>query len=227
MRRTLETVMRCGWMRGGACMVSLAFAAAGCSSATPTEMTNVWKDPGYTAGPMKNFFIFGGRLNATNRRTLEDGFVAALTARGVRATPSYTLFPGDYPSKEEARSAVQGGGYDGLLVASMRGANEQEYVPGVYTGGFWDGYYGPGWGGAWDPGYVVTEEVVKFQTSLWDARGQGKLVWSAITETENPTSGKDFVSSLTGSVVPALAKAGFLPPQGGKNVSYSPSWSVH
>ena len=43
--------------------------------------------------------------------------------------------------------------------------------------------------------------------------------WSAITQTENPTSGHDFVSSLTKTVVPSLAKAGFIPYAQGQPVS--------
>jgi hypothetical protein len=67
---------------------------------------------------------------------------------------------------------------------------------------------------------VVTDQFVKFETTLWSPSGDGKMVWSAVTQTENPSSGKDFVSSLTKSVVPALGKAGFLPAgQEGKPVS--------
>jgi hypothetical protein len=191
-----------------------AVLALACSTSTPTEITNVWRDPSYAAGPMKNLIVFGGRMNATNRRSLEDGFVSALNSRGVHATASYTLFPGDLPTKDQARAALQRTGIDGVLVASMRGKNEQTtFVPGAYAGGgFWDGYYGPGWGGPYDPGYVVTDEFVKFETSVWDPRDSGKMVWSAVTETENPSSGKDFVSSLTKSVIPALTDAKILPP---------------
>src|SRR5882724_5129813 len=134
-----------------------AVLALGCSTSTPTEITNVWRDPSYAAGPMKNMIIFGGRLNATNRRSLEDGFVSALSSRGVHATASYTLFPDALPRQDQARAALQRNGIDGVLVASMRGKTEQPtLVPGAYAGGgFWDGYYGPGWGGPYDPGYVV------------------------------------------------------------------------
>lgn len=220
MRQELRS---CSYGAAGILMLSLVR----CSTSTPTEMTTVWKDPSYAAGPMKNIIVFGGRMNATDRRTLEDGFVSALSARGVHATPSYTLFSGDLPAKEDAQAALQKTGVDGVLVASMRGASEQTaYVP--YAGPFWGGYYGSGWGGAWDPGYVVTDQFVRFETSLWSPQGDGKMVWSAVTETENPSSGKDFVSSLTTSVVPALTKAGFLPgPQEGKPISRAPASITH
>ncbi len=187
--------------------------SSGCSTSSPTTISDVWRDPSYAAGPMRNLVVFGGRLAATNRRTLEDVFVSALSTHGVRATASYTVFPGELPGRDQARAVMQQAGVDGVIVASMRGVNErQTYVPGAYEGGFWGGFYGPGWGGFWDPGYVETDEFVKFETSLWDPRGNGKLVWSAVTQTENPSSGKDFASSLTKTVVPAMARAGFLPP---------------
>jgi len=217
---------------GAASVGSVALLSAlcgGCSTSTPTTMSDVWRDPSYAAGPMKNIVVFGGRLNATNRRTLEDGFVSALSTHGVRATASYTLFPGDLPGKDQARAVMQDAGVDGVIVASMKGVSErQTYVPGAYGGGFWDGYYGPGWGGAWDPGYTVTDQFVKFETSLWDPSGSGKMVWSAVTQTENPSSGKDFASSLTKSVVPAMTQAGFLPPMTKeKAVSSAPAPAAH
>ncbi|HXN34140.1 MAG TPA: hypothetical protein VN894_19895, partial [Polyangiaceae bacterium] len=123
----------------------------------------------------------------------------------------------------------QQAGVDGVIVASMKGVSErQTYVPGAYEGGFWGGFYGPGWGGTWDPGYVVTDRFVKFDTSLWDPSGNGKMVWSAVTQTENPSSGKDFLSSLTKSVIPAMTQAGFLPPATKeKAVSYAPVRTTH
>jgi len=199
--------------------------SAGCTS-TPTTMTDVWRDPSYAAGPMRNLVVFGGNLNATNRRTLEDGFVSALAMHGVRATASYRLFPNELPPKEEARAAVKQIGADGVLVSTMKGVNEKvTVVPGSV---FWGGFYGPGWGGpVWDPGYIVTDDYVRFETSLWDPTGDGRMVWSAVTQTENPRSGRDFVSSLTKSVTSALVKAGLLPrPTEGNAVSYAPASTV-
>jgi hypothetical protein len=206
-------------LRGAVAIGALTLLSAGCS--TPTTITDVQRDPGYTAGPMRSLVIFGGRLNDTNRRTLEESFVSALAQHGVRATASYTIFP-TLPSKEAAQAAMQEVGADGYLVASMHGTSEQTVITPGYPGAFWDGYYGPGWGGAWDPAYVETNEFVKFETSLWDGHGSGKLIWSAVTETENPTSRKDFTTSLLKKIVPALTQAGLIPPEQGKAVSSAP-----
>jgi hypothetical protein len=192
--------------------------AAACS--TPTKMTDVWRDQSYAGGPLKNLVVFGGRLNETNRRTLEDAFVSALGTHGVHATPSYQVFPSDLPDKNEAKATLQQAGFDGALVSALKAVNEKPTFVGGAGPGFWDGYYGPGWGGpAYAGGYVVTEQVVKFESSLWSLQGDSKLVWSATTQTDNPMTAKDFTTSLTNDVVPALTKVGLIGPAPGNAVS--------
>jgi hypothetical protein len=210
-------------------VAALAVLVAGCG--TQTTSTDVWRDPSYVAGPVRNVIIFGGRMNETNRRMLEDGFVNALSSRGIRGTASYTLFPTTpLPDQPAARDAIQNGGYDGVLVSTMHGVKERMTVePGVaYGGPFWGGYYGPAWGSAWGPGYVETDTFVKFETTLWDPHGNGKMIWSDVTQTTNPSSAPDFIQSLLKTVIPEMDKAGLLPPSPtGQPVSYAPATSVH
>jgi hypothetical protein len=182
-------------------------AVSACS--TPTTETNVWKSPTYAAGPMRNIAVFGGRVGPTQRHTLEDGFVSSLTAYGVHATQSYTIFGDQIPLPDPAtiRATLKNGGYDGALVSTLKGVSEQVLVAPDADWG--NGFYGSYWGGG-APMYAQTDQFVKFETSLWDP-SSGKMVWSTITQTENPTSGKDFTGSLTKTVVPSMAKAGLLP----------------
>jgi len=195
--------------RTSAVLAGAFVAAAATACSTPTTETNVWKSPTYAAGPMKNIAVFGGRVDPTQRHTLEDGFVAALSAYGVHATQSYTIF-GDQvpPDQATIRATLKSGGYDGALVSTLKGVSEQVLVAPDADWG--SGFYGAYWGPGGAPAYAQTDEFVKFETTLWDPNS-GKMVWSAVTQTENPSSGKDFVSSLTKAVVPSMAKAGLLP----------------
>ena len=195
--------------------VALALVVGACS--TPTTETSVWKSPTYAGGPMGNLVVFGGRMNETERRTLEDGFVSALASHGVHATPSYTIFPQARATPDPAmiRSTLQSGGYDGALVSTLRGVTEQVLVtPNADWGG---GFYGAYWGHG-PPVYAGTNQFVKFETTVWSP-SSGKMIWSAVTETENPKSGRDFVSSLTKTIVPSLAQAGLIPSGQGQPVS--------
>jgi hypothetical protein len=166
---------------------------------------------------MKNIAVFAGRVNGTDRRVLEDGYVSALTSYGVHATPSYSLFPGGQVPQDQAavRSVLQQNGYDGALVSTLQGVSEQVVV--APDAGWGDGFYGAYWG-AGAPAYAETNQFVKFETTLWNP-SSGKMVWSAVTQTENPTSGQNFVASLTNKVVPSLAKAGLIPARQGAPVS--------
>jgi len=194
-------------------IAALAFVhATGCST-TRTSVTQLWQAPSPSAGPMRSVIVFGARTDEANRRVIEDGFVDELAEHAVQGVPSYKIFPDKLPDQKEARERVKNLGFDGIFVASLKDVREhQSYVPGTYTAGFWSGYYGPGWGYG-NPGYVVSDEIVTFETTLWDTRAEDKLVWAALTKTKNPSSGRDFVESLTGAVLPKLEQARFIPPE--------------
>jgi hypothetical protein len=199
----------------------LAALASVAACSTPTQETSEWKSPDYAAGPMKNLVVFAGRVNATDRHTLEDAYVAALATYGVRATPSYVVFPQSQvpPDVATVQTTLQTKGYDGALVSTLQGVQERVLVSpdADWAGGFYGAYWGPG-----APVYAETDEFVKFETTLWNP-GTGKMVWSDLTQTENPRSGKDFAHSLTKSVVPTLARAGLIPSRGGAPVSRADS----
>jgi hypothetical protein len=177
----------------------------GCGPGTTVQ--NVWMDPTYSAGPIKKAIVFGIVRQDGARRTLEDSFATALIQQGIQATPSYQLFPGDAVNKEEARAKVLAEGYDAVIVAKLGDKKQTTTYTG--GGGYWGGYYG-GWGG-YDTGTVMTTEYVTFENTVWDPTGEGKLIWSATTETLNPNSGPKFASSLIDAVVPRLTRDGILP----------------
>lgn len=161
--------------------------------------------------------VFARNMPEAQRRSVENHLAAELGDHGVAATPSYEVFP-QPPSEEQAKAEVASRGFEGVVVVSLRGVRERtSYVPGHYRGGGFaggsygmGGYYGMGWG--WSPGYVVTDEIVDAETSVWDLRGEGggRLVWSALTKTTNPTSGEDLTKSLSREILPNMAKSGIV-----------------
>jgi hypothetical protein len=101
----------------------------------------------------------------------------------------------------------------------MRGVRERTFVePGAaWGGGFYGEYWGAGWAGP--AAYLQTDTFVKFETTLWNPSDGGQLVWSAITQTENPRSGRDFAHSLVEKIVPTMAREGLIPTATGPRVS--------
>jgi hypothetical protein len=192
--------MRLGLI-GLAALGSTWLVLSACS--TPTTISDVWRDPSYSAGPMRKIFVVGGTRNETNRRSLEDSFAASLSQHSVAAMASYRVFPG-HPDRDTVKQYLQAQGYDGALVVKLRGVNTQTtLVP--------DANFGWYWGYAWGPDYYVeTDQYVKVESSLWDAHS-AKLVWSAVTETANPSSSSDAIQSIVGKVTSTLTKEGLIP----------------
>jgi hypothetical protein len=188
--------------------LALAFGSSGC--ATKTSTTHLWHAEDYAARPIKTAIVFARNMAEAQRRSVEQQLADALGDHGVAATPSYQLFP-EPPAEEQAKAEVTKRGFEGVLVVSLRGVRERRsYMPGHYMGGGWGGgYYGMGWG--WSPGYIVTDEIVDAETSLWDLRaGSDRLVWSAVTKTTNPTSGEDLTRSMSREILPGIARTGII-----------------
>jgi hypothetical protein len=181
-------------------VAAVALAVSGCS--TPTKVTDQWTDPSHVAGPMNKVVVFAQRLPPASRYILEDRFVGELEKRGVQAAPSYRVLGDELPDGEEARAMLAHAGFDGALVLRLERISERPR----YVGGYFYGPYGPYWWGTpmYDPGYVVFDETVNFETSLWDLR-DGKRVWTANTRTDNPSSSRDFAKSLSKEVLPELS----------------------
>lgn len=198
-----------GMKRIGLVIAALIVGAGAVACGPPTtSLTQVWQAE-TPRTPFGSMLVFAVRMDEANRRVLEDTFVADLQRRGVRAAPSYVLFPGELPPMDAARRQVSEAHYEGILVLKLRGVrDETRYVP--TATGFWSGYYG-GWGYYGSPGSVVTDETVIFETTLWDLRAEDRLLWTARTETLNPTNGTDFAISLKRAVNPELTKQGLLP----------------
>src|SRR4029077_18993673 len=75
------------------------------------------------------------------------------------------------------------------------------------------GHYAPSWNEPAKPtDTIATDQYVKVETSIVDPRESGKVVWSTVTQTAAPRSAKDLAASLSKAVIPALTKAGFVPP---------------
>jgi hypothetical protein len=182
----------------------VAIGAAACT--TPTTIERAWRDPSFAAAPLHKVLVIGRVNSEANRRTLEDAYVSTLSQHGVVAMASYHAFPDAHPDRSAVQQYLVNESYDGALVTMYKGMRTQVYVS-PYSD-----FYGYYYGGYWDQGYYAeTDQYVKVETSLWDAR-TAKLIWTASSETENPSSAEDAISSVVGTITKSLTDAGLIPP---------------
>jgi hypothetical protein len=117
----------------------------------------------------------------------------------------------DTAKRNAIKSKIESMGFDGVVVVSLLDKKDrQQYVPG-YTYYAPNHYYlSPGYGfyGYWYPtyevvqsqGYYVNQTDIFLETTLFDLKTE-ELLWSAETETVNPSNIKSLASSYSYSVV--------------------------
>ena len=186
--------------------------------ATPTRLSNSWRDATYAGTPFRHVLVLGFGADGATRRVFEDEFARSLQVAGVTATPSYTLESGVSESDvEKVRDLVKRSGADGVLTTRLIGLDKHTNVmPGqvmmvptvVYRRGLY-GYYGY----YSTPMLVQTPpstyqyEVLTLETNLWQVIGE-HLVWSGTTETFAPENTRKTAQELAQVVVKTLRAQG-------------------
>ena len=72
------------------------------------------------------------------------------------------------------------------------------------------GYYGYGWGVAYDPGYIRQDQLVYVETTIYSVPDR-KLLWAGVTETINPRDVRRTVGEIVDAVAKNMRKEGLLP----------------
>lgn len=188
--------------------------ASGCSS---SKLVNLWKDPERPRRPLANVLVVTLKRAPVARRLWEDTFKGALDDAGVRATPSYELFPAALPDTQQVADAVRKRGYDGVIVVHrLPSETHVQYVPGyatarpVHMGGRWPGVYHTYYVEVHRPGYREVQKVVRYQVDVWNTDEGGRLVWAGTTETLNPGKRGQVRREITKLIVPELAHKGVI-----------------
>ena len=201
-----------------ASLLAVGIVVAGLSGCGSSQLVNVWKDPERPKTVLKDMFVIAMKRDAAIRRLWEDSFARALRQHGVKATPSYQLFPDDLPDTQQVVAAVREKGFDGVVITSrLPFKTASQYMPGyitqvpVYRYDPWYNTYSVYYQDVYEPGYIATDTIVRYRTDVWDTRDKGDLVWTATSELIDPTSSQAVNHEITEMIIPELAKQGVIP----------------
>ena len=199
-------------------IVLLMFMVASCAT---TQLTNLWKDPSYSAPPLKKIMVVAFRRNQINRRMWEDAVVTGFSTQKSAATvvPSYQLFPDAVPESDAVQEMARDQEFDGVLIVSKVERNTlTSEVPGYTTSEPVTQYsrrwktYITRYEEVYHAGYTDTSKVISVRTDLLLTRGaDGQLVWSATSKSVDPTSRTEFRASVASLVARQLTKAHLIP----------------
>lgn len=192
--------------------------------APATEITGSWKNK--NASPEKiDYILVTALTNNTNaRQTVENDLTKALTENGYRAMKSMDVLPptftaGKEPDRELLLDKIKGTCVDAILtIALLNKETENRYVPGSY--GYEPiprfGYYGRFWGYYYNwypmlyaPGYYTEDKVYFLETNLYDADTE-ELLWSAQSQTYNPSGLANFSADFSSAVLKKMENDGVI-----------------
>jgi hypothetical protein len=187
---------------------------AGCQT---TSLQSAWFDPSFNGGPMHRIAVVAVGVNVANRRMAEDVFAQRLRNLGVNAVAGWSFIPD--AARDAAgpfTEAVRAAGAEGLLIIRMLGVDTRTQVNTMMVTTTTPVWGGPGWGSpnVWATTTVPVTQVSQYnlvmvETSLYEA-ATGRLVWSGITQTLNPSDFQRDVTGLADVIIGQLRQRGLL-----------------
>lgn len=190
----------------------MVVCASGCAS---TQLVQTWKDPAVLQ-PLRKTLVLGLFSTEAVRRTYENQMAAALESHTVDATPASPLLPeADMTVREKVDAVLDGSDFDNVVVTRMVSVAQRERwvstpapMPPYGYRGFSD-YY---WGAVpsmYSPGYITQDTIVLLETNIYRV-SDGSLIWSATSETFNPSDADKEVEGLVKVLVDKFEAEGLL-----------------
>jgi len=169
----------------------------GCSS---TRIVTSWHDESVPDGTIKKPLVLAMAKKQVVRAKLEDELVRELRAGGVDAMQSYQVFPElSEATPARIKDRLPELDRDSVLVSYLIDVKKETVNVGGYSVpdyyGRFDSYYAQSYTVIRAPSHSYVSKIYAIETNLYDARNE-KLVWTAATETENPTSLDTAISEI-------------------------------
>jgi hypothetical protein len=149
----------------------------------------------------------------------EQAMKTELVGKGLQAVGSMEIMPlEEQLTKDNIQKAIKDRGIDGVIVMRLVEVDKTQskvYDPAVLYGsgnmyGSFYAYYAYAMATINTPGYVLSDKVVRIETSLFDVK-DGRLVWNGLSDTANPSKFSEITKPLSTVVVRELGVQGFVP----------------
>jgi len=182
-----------------------------CSSST--QLTDVYVDETFSGKEMKKILVLGLAKDEWKRKVYENEFRSQLLAHNVEVLLAWQEIPkGEQLNKETFKKYFKDKNVDAVLVAIEGGESTDQTL---YKGGasnVYVGFYGFYFSTAavyYSPGYLAEEKTVHMRTNMYETT-DGKLIWSARSQSYEPKSTKEVIQTVSRSVVDELYLSGFI-----------------
>jgi hypothetical protein len=193
----------------------LAFALP--LSAGTSELNAVTYNRQFTQLPLKKILVIGLADKVERRSVFEESFVDLIRRRGLDAETGLSLFPADQQiSRDLIKKTMQEKGFDSVMVSRLyRVEARTGLIPGNRPKDF-DHDYPEMANTVYAPGHLKKSQNFIIQTKIYAS--DGEFVWSAESETFDPSSIDDLVLSMAKAMGKDLSAKGIIAPPTGSSV---------
>ncbi len=199
-------------LRNLALAVILASALGAAASAA--ELKQVWKAPdaGTIGFAGKKVVALVISQDMALRMSAEEALARQLVDLGVQGVAGYRLIPREESQdKDSAKAWFDRTGVEGVVAMRLvRAETVTTYTPAMWTTGYyqdWWSYYGYTWSAVWTPASESKDRIVTVEMAVFSVP-RDKLLWAALSESENPKSMDAFMKDLVMKAVGEMKKAG-------------------
>ena len=188
---------------------------AGCSSSG--QISESYRDPAYTGGPVKKVAVFWLGLDERVRRVAEDEIVKSFPS-GTAARPSAEIIPTEaLRDTSKIAAFLTKEGFDAILVSrSVKPEEKISYVraagnPTAFMGnyGFYS-YWSNSYAQLVSPGYIKDEEVFRIDTRLYLLSSRATPLWAGVSSIPDVSSLRDGLSDYSSMVMNSLRAEGLV-----------------
>jgi hypothetical protein len=182
-----------------------------CSSST--QLQNIWENKSYQKEGFKKILVFGMAGKEWKKKVYENEFGTVLKKYNVKAVIAWQVLPkGEELTIETFEKYFKDQNIDAVLVTRETGESTEETL---YGGG--TSFVAMGFNGFYIstspiyrvPGYLSEEKIIYMDTKLFETK-EGKLVWSATSQSYEPKSTSEIITTVSRMVVDELYQQGFI-----------------
>jgi hypothetical protein len=182
-----------------------------CSSST--QLTDIYKNESFTGKEIKKILVLGIAKEDWKKKVYENEFRSQLLKHDVEVLTAWQELPkGEDLNKETFEKYFKDKNVDAVLVAIAAGESTEETLYSGGTSHVYMGFYGFYFSTAsvfYSPGYLSEEKIVHMKTNLYET-DEGKIIWSARSQSYEPKNTKDVIQTVSRNVVDELYLEGFV-----------------
>jgi hypothetical protein len=202
-------------------ILPLMLMGASAAYGKSTKLVASWKNPEYSGPIFRRILVLGMSAKPGVRADFEDALSKLVVRDGIEAIPGNTILlrpEGTQLDLSYLKTQVKEFKIDAVIVSRLVKVDKNiTYVPGQpyvmpypYYGSFY-GYYGNVYPMVYSPDYLREDTTVRVETNVYAvSSGEGQLVWTAVSDTFNPSSANKVIDGLSKLIVKELQKEAVL-----------------